>query len=99
MDDLLLVALVVVAVALALLRAAERRSEKRRVLGNVVVAVLALVVGTASVIQLYRVGDSGAQSFVGQRDCASERSHRKVTNLRTTSGAQRALASNESPGH
>ena len=58
-------ALLVVAVALAVLHLAERRSEKRRLPTNVVIAIVALAVGIASIIQLYRVGDTGAQSVWG----------------------------------
>ncbi len=58
-------ALLVVAVALAVLHLAERRSEKRLLPTNVVIAIVALAVGIASIIQLYRVGDTGAQSVWG----------------------------------
>ena len=61
------VALLVVAIALAVLRAAERRSDKTRLPATVVIAVVALVVGVASMIQLYRIGDSGAQSVWGNQ--------------------------------
>ena len=59
------VALLVVAIALAALRVAERRSEKRRLPASIVVALLALAVGISSMVQLYRVGDAGAQSVWG----------------------------------
>ena len=57
------VALLVVAVALAVLQLAERRSEKRRVPTSIIIAALA--VGISSIIQLYRVGDTGAHSVWG----------------------------------
>ena len=59
------VALLVVAIALAILRAAERRSDKTRLPATVVIGVVALAVGIASMVQLYRIGDSGAQSVWG----------------------------------
>jgi hypothetical protein len=45
-------ALVVVAIALAWLRAVERRFDKPRVAANTVVAILALAVGISSMAQL-----------------------------------------------
>lgn len=59
------VALLVVAIALAVLQVAERRSGRRRLAASVIVAVLAIAVGTSSVAQLYRIGDSGARSVWG----------------------------------
>jgi uncharacterized membrane protein len=59
------VALLVVAVALAVLHLAERRSEKRRLATNIIVAIVTLAVGISSLIQVYRVGDAGAQSVWG----------------------------------
>jgi hypothetical protein len=56
------VALLVVALALAMLHVVERRSAKRRLAANVIVAIVALAVGISSIIQVYRVGDAGAQS-------------------------------------
>ncbi|MDH6196683.1 putative membrane protein [Mycobacterium frederiksbergense] len=58
-------ALLVVALALVALRFAERREDSRRVLYNAVVAVVAVVVGVASIVQVYRIGDAGAQSVWG----------------------------------
>jgi uncharacterized membrane protein len=58
-------ALLVVAVALAVLHLAERRSEKRRLPANIIIAIVALAVGISSIIQLYRVGDTGAHSVWG----------------------------------
>jgi uncharacterized membrane protein len=59
------VAMLVVAVILAALHLAERRSEKRRLPANIAVALLALAVGISSIVQLYRTGDAGAQSVWG----------------------------------
>jgi UDP-N-acetylmuramyl pentapeptide phosphotransferase/UDP-N-acetylglucosamine-1-phosphate transferase len=59
------IALLVVAVALVVLRVAERRSENRRLPATVIVAIVALAVGISSIVQLYRVGDTGAQSVWG----------------------------------
>jgi uncharacterized membrane protein len=59
------VALLVVAIALVVVRVAERRSDKRRVVTNIAVAVLALAVGISSMVQIYRIGDAGSQSVWG----------------------------------
>jgi uncharacterized membrane protein len=59
------IALLVVAVALAVLHLAERRSEKRRLPTNIIIAIVTLAVGISSIIQIYRVGDAGAQSVWG----------------------------------
>jgi hypothetical protein len=59
------VALLVVAVALAVLHWLEGRSDKRRTVATVVVAILALVVGVSSIITVVRIGDSGAHSVWG----------------------------------
>jgi uncharacterized membrane protein len=59
------VALLVVAVALAVLHVAERRSEKRRLPTNIIIAIVALAAGISSIVQVYRVGDAGAHSVWG----------------------------------
>lgn len=60
------VALLIVAVALVALRIAERRDDdRRRVLYNSIVAVIALAVGISSMVQVYRIGDAGAESVWG----------------------------------
>jgi uncharacterized membrane protein len=59
------VALLVVAIALMALHFVERRADKRRLLTNTIVAVVALAVGVPSMIQIYRIGDAGAQSVWG----------------------------------
>lgn len=55
-------ALVVVALALAWLHVTERKAESRRAAANIVVAILALGVGISTIVTVYRIGDSGAQS-------------------------------------
>jgi hypothetical protein len=59
------VALLMVAATPVALHIAERRRPARRVTTNVVVVLLALVVGVSSMIQIYRIGDSGAHSVWG----------------------------------
>ncbi|MCV7442756.1 hypothetical protein AWB91_19530 [Mycobacterium paraense] len=58
-------ALLVVAVGLVALRFIERRSDKRRVITHVVVAIIVLAVSVSSMVQVYRTGDAGAQSVWG----------------------------------
>jgi Tfp pilus assembly protein PilV len=69
------IALLVVAIALVALHIAERRAEKARRVTNLIVAVVALAVGVSSMIQIYRIGDAGAQSVWGD-----EIAHLKKTN-------------------
>ncbi|MEV5650475.1 DUF2231 domain-containing protein [Nocardia sp. NPDC052254] len=59
------IALLVVAVLLTALRLAEQRRPNPATLARVAVAILAVVVGIASIIQIYRVGDAGAHSVWG----------------------------------
>ena len=59
-------ALLAVALVLVALRVIERRSDKGRMATRGIVAILALAVGTASMVQIYRVGDAGAQSVWGE---------------------------------
>jgi hypothetical protein len=59
------VAMLVVAVAFALVHWRESRSAKPGMATHVLVAVLALAVGAASIVQIVRIGDSGAQSVWG----------------------------------
>jgi membrane protein required for beta-lactamase induction len=59
------VALLVVALLLAALHVREVRSGRRWLAANVVVLVVALAVGISSIIQVYRIGDAGAQSVWG----------------------------------
>jgi apolipoprotein N-acyltransferase len=59
------VALLVVAIALAVLHRLEGRSDKRRTIATVIVAIVALAVGVSSIVGVYRIGDAGAQSVWG----------------------------------
>jgi len=58
-------ALLVVAIALVALHFAERRADKPRRVTHIIVAVVVLAVGISSMIQIYRIGDAGAQSVWG----------------------------------
>jgi uncharacterized membrane protein len=58
-------ALLVVAIGLVVLRFIERRSERRRSVTHVIVAMVVLAVGISSMVQVYRTGDAGAQSVWG----------------------------------
>lgn len=59
------IALVVVGLALAVLHVTEGRSEKRRVAGPLIVAILALAVGISTIVTVYRIGDSGSRAVWG----------------------------------
>jgi hypothetical protein len=59
------VALLIVAIALAVMHWLEGKSDKRRTVATVVVAVLALAVGVSSIITVVRIGDSGAHAVWG----------------------------------
>jgi uncharacterized membrane protein len=67
--------LLVVAIALVALHFAERRAHKPGLLGNIILAVVVLAVGISSMIQIYRIGDAGAQSVWG-----NEIAHLKKSN-------------------
>lgn len=67
------VALLVVAILLAGLYVLEGRSDSRRMVSGAVVAVLAVAVGLASIFQVYRVGDAGAQSVWGHELTKSDK--------------------------
>jgi uncharacterized membrane protein len=56
------IAMLVVAVILALVHWRESRSAKPGMTTNVVVAILAIAVGVASIVQVVRIGDAGARS-------------------------------------
>jgi uncharacterized membrane protein len=59
-------ALLAVAIVLVALHFAERRrAGKVRRVTNIIVAVVVLAVGVSSMIQIYRIGDAGAQSVWG----------------------------------
>lgn len=59
------VALLIVAVALLALGLAERRSGPRHLGVSATVAIVTLVVAVATMVQIYRIGDAGADSVWG----------------------------------
>jgi uncharacterized membrane protein len=59
------VALLAAATLLVALRVIERRSDGRRTLIHIVVALMVFGVAISSMIQVYRVGDAGARSVWG----------------------------------
>jgi predicted membrane protein DUF2231 len=67
------VALLVVAAVLALVQRREVRAAKPRFVVNVLVAGVAIVVGVASIVQVVRIGDSGAQSVWGNELTKSDK--------------------------
>jgi hypothetical protein len=58
-------ALLVIAIALAVPHVLERRTDKPRVAAKSVLAIVAIAVGITSMVQVYRIGDAGAQSVWG----------------------------------
>ena len=58
-------ALLVVAIALVGFRYADRRAHKSGLVTKIIFAVVVLAVGVSSMIQIYRIGDAGAQSVWG----------------------------------
>jgi uncharacterized membrane protein len=68
-------ALLAVAIGLVVLRFVERRSDKRRIAAHAIVAIAALAVGISSTIQIYRIGDAGAQSVWGGEISHLKKSH------------------------
>ena len=67
------VALLVVAVVLALVHRREGRATQPGSVVRVLVAVVAIVVGVASIVQVVRIGDSGAQSVWGNELTKSDK--------------------------
>jgi asparagine N-glycosylation enzyme membrane subunit Stt3 len=61
------VGLLVVAMALAVLHWLEGRSDKRRTIATVVVAIVALLVGVSSIVTVVRIGDAGAEAVWGRQ--------------------------------
>lgn len=59
------VALLVAAIVLVVLRVVERRTDKRHIGATIGVAILVLAIGVSSMVQIYRVGDAGAQAVWG----------------------------------
>jgi ABC-type amino acid transport system permease subunit len=68
-------ALLVVAIALVGFRYAERRAHKSGLVTRILVAIVVLAVGVSSMVQIYRIGDAGAQSVWG-----NEIAHLKKSN-------------------
>ncbi|OBJ18448.1 hypothetical protein A5621_05880 [Mycobacterium colombiense] len=68
-------ALLVAAVVLVVVREIEDRSDKSRVATRALVAILVLAVGIASIVQIYRVGDVGAQSVWGTEIARLTKNH------------------------
>ena len=69
-------ALLVAAIGLVVVRMLERRSQKHRMVTRVIVGIVVLAVGISSMIQVYRVGDAGAQSVWGGEIARLEKSHK-----------------------
>jgi uncharacterized membrane protein len=67
------IAMLVVAVVLALVHWRESRSAKPGMTTNVVVAVLAIAVGAATIAQVVRIGDSGARAVWANELTKSEK--------------------------
>jgi ABC-type branched-subunit amino acid transport system permease subunit len=61
------VGLLVVAIALVVVHWLEGRSDRRRTVATVVVAIVALVVGVSSIVGVVRIGDAGAHAVWGGR--------------------------------
>jgi ABC-type Na+ efflux pump permease subunit len=60
-------ALLVVALALAAMHWLEGRSDERRTVATVIVAIVALAVGVSSIITVVRIGDAGAEAVWGRQ--------------------------------
>ncbi len=67
------IALLVVAVVLALLHRREGRATQPGSVVRVLVVVLAIAVGAAAIVQVVRIGDSGAQSVWGNELTKSDK--------------------------
>jgi hypothetical protein len=61
-------AMLVVAIALAVLHWLEGRSDKRRTVATIVVAIVALAVGVSSIVGVVRIGDAGAEAVWGRQN-------------------------------
>ncbi|RAU95475.1 hypothetical protein DQP58_12260 [Mycobacterium colombiense] len=68
-------ALLAAAVVLVVVRVIERRSDKGRAATRILAAIVALAVGISSMVQIYRVGDAGAQSVWGTEIARLTRNH------------------------
>jgi ABC-type branched-subunit amino acid transport system permease subunit len=61
------IALLLVAIALAVMHRLEGRSDKRRTVATVIVAIVALAVGVSSIVGVVRIGDAGAEAVWGRQ--------------------------------
>jgi asparagine N-glycosylation enzyme membrane subunit Stt3 len=61
------IGLLVVAIALAVMHWLEGRSDKRRTVATVIVAIVALAVGVSSIVGVVRIGDAGAEAVWGRQ--------------------------------
>jgi hypothetical protein len=61
------VGLLLVAIALAVMHWLEGRSDKRRTVATVIVAIVALAVGISSIVGVVRIGDAGAEAVWGRQ--------------------------------
>lgn len=68
-------ALLAAAVGLVVVRLIERRSGNGRTAIRVLVAIVVLAVGISSMVQIYRVGDAGAQSVWGTEVARLTKNH------------------------
>lgn len=68
-------ALLAVAIGLVVLRVAEHRSDKPRMIIHILVGIIVFVVGISSVIQIYRVGDAGGRSVWDEEMARMEKPH------------------------
>ena len=68
-------ALLAAAVVLVVVRVIERRSGKSGAATRILVAIFILAVGISSMVQIYRVGDAGAQSVWGTEIARLTKNH------------------------
>lgn len=68
-------ALLAAALVLVVMRVIECRSDQTRVVVRATIAILVLAVAISSTIQIYRVGDAGAQSVWGDEITRLQKSH------------------------
>ena len=61
------IGLLLVAIALSVVHRLEGRSDKRRTVVTVVVAIVALAVGISSIVGVVRIGDAGAEAVWGRQ--------------------------------
>ena len=61
------IGLLLVAIALTVMHWLEGRSDKRRTVATVVIAIVALAVGISSIVGVVRIGDAGAAAVWGRQ--------------------------------